>query len=168
MNNETRFGYWSDVNQPIKSISEYIVGFLDKIHILQIVIDNFYNFDLDLDIFYEQLLFELSIKFKSYCGFSYCRMCNKHNNGNKDIIFKTIDEIVYVPDGYLHYILNHAIYVPNEFQNFIVNFDIGRVLHNINITKEFYRKNKANIQQQNMFTNMIKIMSSSANVQYTN
>ena len=59
----------------------------------------------------------------SYCGYSWCRICNI-DNGNEEFIYKGYK----FPSGLFHYILVHHIDIPIDFQgmivdNSVINFD---------------------------------------------
>ena len=57
-----------------------------------------------------------------YRGFSYCRLCNKTNNG---AIEYAIDNFVW-PEGYLHYVKEHNVAVDKEFAEYVNKFDSSK------------------------------------------
>ena len=48
---------------------------------------------------------------RAYLGYSPCRMCDKHDNGN----LRVTDGVYTWPEGLAHYVAEHAVRLPAEF-----------------------------------------------------
>ena len=57
------------------------------------------------------------LEIKSYLGHSYCRLCEKCDNGDSEVYWVAAqsNRKWTFPTGYFHYILEHNIEVPQEF-----------------------------------------------------
>lgn len=51
----------------------------------------------------------------SYCGWSSCRICGKHN-GDSELT----DGVLYWPDGLVHYVEEHGVVLPSFFTGIIL------------------------------------------------
>ena len=156
-----KFGFWSEINKPVVTTITYKKKFIDNLKLLQKCIDNFNTFDT--------YLFELQLKisdrcepniyFNAYTGYSYCRLCNKQDNGDKDIILVGKNKTICIPDGYLHYIFEHNINISEDFENFIIEFDFIKSMTNIDELIKYYNENKSVIQHDDYMRNIFLLMS---------
>jgi hypothetical protein len=55
-------------------------------------------------------------KVEHWLGYSWCRICDKHNNGASD----QSDGVYYWPEGYIHYIEEHNVKPPQEFIDHVI------------------------------------------------
>lgn len=65
-----------------------------------------------------------NIKCSSFMGFSECRLCG-FNNGNSEYKLKNQDNITFtVPEGIIHYYIEHKVQPSKEFYDFVMNFNL--------------------------------------------
>jgi len=112
-NNNFIEGYWKNIlssypdNYPYPKVSDTKVSneFINKL-------EQIMNCNNSSNIIKEE-----------YFGFSYCRLCNCNNGGNEFII-KSNNITFRMPEGMIHYYINHNVQPSKEFYDFIMNFNL--------------------------------------------
>jgi len=62
---------------------------------------------------------------EAYFGYSWCRICHRNDNGCKDLT----DGVYVWPEGYAHYVREHAVKPPQEFIDHVMSKDDYTVMY---------------------------------------
>jgi hypothetical protein len=165
-----KIGYWNDDIKPIVSPNIYKDIFVNKCKLLKKCIDDFNTYDIYLYRLQKDLANRTNpnIYFDAYCGYSYCRICNKLDNGDKDIILISEGKSICIPEGYLHYIFEHNINISKEFENYIIEFDFESVISAINEMKLYYETQGNFIREMFIQKNIYSIQCGDQGIKYSN
>lgn len=155
-------GFWSKEVRPELN-GQYLNGFTDKIIELAEYINLYKKCDYYLQSYINISCLDFEIKIKSFDGYSTCTICDI-DNGDKDIILGSY----YLPDGYLHYIINHQIKVSNEFQEYVLNFNFKNEILKIQDIQQYYNSNSDLVKKIVTDDNLLKIMIGFTATKYSN
>lgn len=153
-------GFWNSTNKPIPG-DYHDLEIIDKIErILRWVSDNeisLCNYAMLQEHYGVNVIPDIPVSTKQFCGYSYCRICGKLDNGDSDIILTSDGEKIIFPDGYLHYIKVHGVRPSGKFEKLVRNFDLS-VLMIVNFRK---------FDDMTFITNIRKIYSSMNSLRYS-